>query len=309
MIRNLSNLDAAEGAFFARQLEHIKAQTYDVEYPELMARRLIPVSNEAGPGATSITYRQFDRVGVMELISDYSNALPRVDILGKEFTSPVKSIGGAYGYSLQEIRSAQMAGLDLDVRKAEAARRAFEEAIEQIARTGNAETGIKGFLNHPNVPRGDAASNEGATSTKWEDKTPTEIVRDISDAVGTIREDTKGVESGPFTILLPDDQYTRIATTRNSDASDVTILEFVLKSNPWVEEIVPWYALKGAGSGPSDRMMVYTRNPSKVTLEIPQDFEQLEVQPKGLEFEVPCHGRIGGVIWYRPYSARYVDGI
>lgn len=304
----LSNLDAAEGIFFQRQLEHVKSETYDVEYPELMARRLIPVSHDAGPGATSITYQQFDRVGVMELISDYSNALKRVDILGKEFTSPVKSIGGAYGYSLQEIRSAQMANLNLDARKAEAARRAFEEAVELIARTGNSETGLKGFLNHPNVPRGDAAEGE-STETEWANKTPEEIVRDISDAVAQIRSDTNGVESGPFVVLLPDAQYTRIATTKNSDSSDVTILEFVLKSNPWVAEIVPWWALKGAGVGGTDRMILYTRNPSKLTLEIPQDFEQLAVQEKGLEFEIPCHGRIGGVIVYRPYSIRYVDGI
>lgn len=304
----LSNLDANEGVFFSSQLEHIKGEIYETEYPELMARRLIPVSHEAGPGATSITYRQFDQVGVMELISDYANALPRVDILGKEFTSPVKSIGGAYGYSLQEIRSAQMANLNLDQRKAEAARRAFEEAVERIAKAGNAATGLKGFLNHPNVPRETVTNGAGGTAT-WATKTPAEIVKDISDAVADIRDDTKGVESGPFVVLLPDAQYTRIATTKNSESSDVTILEFILKSNPWIAEIVPWHALKGAGSSATDRMVLYTRNPSKLTLEIPQDFEQLNVQEKDLEYQVPCHGRIGGVIFYRPFSASYRDGI
>lgn len=307
MPRNLSNLDDKAGAFFVRQLEHVKTQTYDIEYPELKARTLIPVSHDAGPGATSITYQQFDQVGVMELISDYSNALKRVDILGTEHTSPVKSIGGAYGYSLQEIRSAQFAGLNLDQRKANAARRAFEEAVERIAKSGNAETGIKGFLNHPNVPRGDVTPNAGAKS-KWADKTPAEIVKDINDGVRSIISTTNEVEAGPFVLLLPVDQYTLIASTKNSDSSDVTILEFVLKSNPWIAEIVPWFALKGAGSGGTDRMVFYTRHPDKLTLEIPQDFEQLNVQEKGLEFEIPCHGRIGGVIWYRPFSARYVDG-
>lgn len=312
-LRTLPNLDANMGVFFERQLEHIKAETYDVEYPELMARKLIPVSFEAGPGATSITYRQFDRVGVMALISDYANALPRVDVLGKEFTSPVKSIGGAYGYNLQEIRSAQMAGVPLDSRKAEAARAAFEQTVDEVGTKGNAETGIKGFLNHPNVPRGDVAQGAtGADATAkrlWANKTPAEIVKDINAAVAAIRSATNSVESGPFTVLLPDDQYTLIASTKNSDSSDVTILEFVLKANPFIKEIVPWYQLKGAGSGGTDRMLVYIRDPRKLTLEIPQDFEQLDVQPKGLEFEVPCHGRIGGVIFYRPFSARYVDGI
>jgi len=314
MIRNLSNLDSpAQGAFFAKQLEHVKAQTYDVDYPELKARKLIPVSGDAGPGATSITYRQYDQVGVMELIADYSNALKRVDILGSEFTSPVKSIGGAYGYSLQEIRSAQMANLNLDQRKANAARRAFEEAVERIAKTGNAETGLKGFLNHANVPRGDVAQGAtGADATAkrlWANKTPAEIVKDISAGVASIISTTNEVEAGPFTLVIPTEQYALIASTKNSESSDVTILEFVLKSNPWIAEIVPWHALKGAGSGGTDRMLFYTRHPDKLTLEIPQDFEQLNVQEVGLEFQIPCHGRIGGVIWYRPYSARYVDGL
>lgn len=311
--RTLPNLDSAAGVFFARQLEHVKTETYDVEYPELMARKLIPVSSDAGPGATSITYRQFDRTGAFELISDYANNLKRADVLGQEFTSPVKSIGGAYGYSLQEIRSAQMANVNLDTRKAEAARAAFEQAVDTIATKGNAETGLKGFINHANVPRGDVAQGAtGADATAkrlWANKTSEEIVKDINEAVAAIRSATEGVESGPFTILLPDEQYTIIASKKNSDSSDVTILEFVLKANPWVKEIVPWYALKGAGSGGTDRMLVYIRDPRKLTLEIPQDFEQLDVQPVGLEFQVPCHGRIGGVIFYRPHSARYVDGI
>ena len=32
------NLDANENAFFARELEHIKAKTYDVDFPALRLR-------------------------------------------------------------------------------------------------------------------------------------------------------------------------------------------------------------------------------------------------------------------------------
>jgi hypothetical protein len=37
-------LDAAESAFFERELDHIKAQTYDIKYPMLKARQFVPVS-------------------------------------------------------------------------------------------------------------------------------------------------------------------------------------------------------------------------------------------------------------------------
>ncbi len=51
------NLDSAETAFFARELEYIKSKSYDIEFPPLKAIKLIPVSTEAGPGAESITYQ------------------------------------------------------------------------------------------------------------------------------------------------------------------------------------------------------------------------------------------------------------
>lgn len=300
----LTNLDAAASVFFLRELEHIQAETYDVEYPELMIRSLVPVSHEAGPAAEAITYRQFDRVGVFNLISDYANGLPRVDAHGKEFTSPVRSGGGAYGYSIQEIRAAQMMGRPLDRMKADAARRAFEELVERIGSFGNEETGLKGFLNHANVPVGSVA---GGT---WATKDAEAIRKDVRTAIQATVDLTKGVEKGPFTLLLPDAQYGLIATMQNSTASDKTILDFLLEAEKrWLTDVEPLSALKGAGAAGADRMVLYTRHPRKLTLEIPQDFEQFAVQEKGLEFEVPCHGRIGGVIWRYPLSARYVDGI
>ena len=55
--------DADGAVFFQRQLEFIKAKSYDVLYAELKARQVFPVSMEAGPGVTSITYRTYDQAG------------------------------------------------------------------------------------------------------------------------------------------------------------------------------------------------------------------------------------------------------
>ena len=117
------NLDADQTMFFQRELEHIKSRTYDIRYAELKARSLIPVSGEAGPGAESITYYQYDMVGVAKIIANYATDLPRADVRGKKFTSPVESLGASYGYSVQDIRAAAKAGKPLEQRKANAARR------------------------------------------------------------------------------------------------------------------------------------------------------------------------------------------
>ncbi len=98
-------LDAGESIFFARELEHIKSQEVEVEYPDLKARKLIPVSFEADPADETITYYMFDKVGMAKIIRDYSQDLPRVDVTGQKFSGEVRSLGASFGFSIQEIRA------------------------------------------------------------------------------------------------------------------------------------------------------------------------------------------------------------
>lgn len=301
-------LDAAEQAFFARQLEEIRARTYDVKLVELKARMLIPVDNSAPPGADAVTYRQFTASGLAKIIASYADDLPRADVFGKEFHVNVKSIGASYGYNIQEIRAAQMAGLPLEQRRANAARRAVEEKIDLIAQTGDTATGLLGLLNQTSalsytIPNG--ASNSQA----WTSKTPSEILADMNGIVNYIVQQTVDVEH-PDTLLLPIAQYTLVAVTPFSaqNASNVTILEMFLKNNPWVSEVEPWYPLKGAASG-ADRMVAYKRDPDHLMLVIPQEFEQFPPQQRNLEFVIPCHARCAGVQVPYPLSIAYGDHI
>jgi hypothetical protein len=308
------NLDSVSTAFFARELEYIKARTYDVEYPQLKATMVLPVSFEAGPGAESITYQQFDQLGIAKIIANYADDLPRSDIKGKEFTVPVRSIGASYGYSLQEIRAAQFAGRNLEQRKANAARRAVEQKINKVGFFGDEEFGLTGFLNNPNITRSAAALNAGATSTKWSNKTPDEILKDMNDAVNGVVDLTNGVEA-PNTMLLPIEQYTYIASTARSANSDTTILQYFLTNNPFIQTVDHLYELKGAGLGADaldageDMMIVYDNSPDKLTFEIPQPFEQFQIEQRGLEYLVPCHARVSSVIIYYPLSVAVVEGI
>ena len=51
------NFDDAEAAsvFFARELDFVKSQSYDVEYPEFTALSLFPMSSEVDTGADTFT--------------------------------------------------------------------------------------------------------------------------------------------------------------------------------------------------------------------------------------------------------------
>ena len=307
MSKKYVNLDADESIFFQKELEAKKAKAYDVQYAELKARQVIPVSFEAGPGAESIKYEQYDSVGVAKLISSYADDLPRSDVKGAEFFSPVKSLGASYGYSLQEVRAAAMARKPLEQRRANAAKRAILQKENDIAMSGDTATGLKGLLNHSAVPLVVLPNDGSGSSILWSTKTADQIIRDLNLVANTIVETTKGVEN-PDSILLPIASYTYIASTARSSTSDTTILEYFLQNNPFVKQVGWLNELATAGAGGLKRMVCYKRDPDKLTLEIPQDFEQLPEQERNLEFVVPCHSRIGGVIFYYPLSAAYADG-
>ena len=55
--------------------------------------------------------------------------------------------------------------------------------------------------------------------------------------------------------------------------------------------------------------MSYKKDPEVLTLEIPQEYEEMPPQAKNLQFHVPVHARIGGVIVYYPIAMAYMDGL
>jgi len=295
-------LDAAESAFFARELEYVKSKTYDIKYPGLKSSLYIPVSTEVPSGSVEVTYQQFDRYGKAKIIAPGATDSPRVDVAGQEFSRPVRIPSASYGWHLIELRQAMLAGRPLNARKAAACRRAIEEVLDEVAAVGAPSYGIAtGFLNNASVAIDAATGN-------WSGLTADQIIADVGRMWGLMKTDTLGIESANI-LLLPDAQHTLIATTPRSTTSDTTILEFLLKSFVGLEAIEPWYRLDGAGAGAVDRAVLYRRSADHVQQDVPNPFEQLPMFQKGMNFEVECFAETAGTVFYYPRSCRYMDGI
>lgn len=306
-IENSGRFDANESMFFARQLEAIKAQTYDVKRANLNALQLMPVSTDVPEGATTITYRQYDTVGMAKVIANYANDLPRADVTGKEFTSNIRSIGNAFGYNTQEIRSAIFAGVNLPARKAMAATRAHQEKINALAFAGDADHGLPGLISNANVPEVTLLADGTGTSKTFASKTADKIVRDVNSLINKIISQSKGVHRATE-VWMPVEQYALIATTQNSTASDTTILQFLQQVHPGVtfRQVVE---LDGAGASSADRMYAIENSRDNWAIEIPMMMKMYSPQQKGLEFEVPVESRFGGVIIEYPLAFAFADGI
>ena len=178
--------------FFARQLESIKAQSYDVKYADLKFRSVFPVTNETPEGATTVTYRTYDQSGVAKFIGSYGKDIPRADIGGKETIIPVKTMAISFGFNTAEIRSAALTGLPLDSRRSAAAVRGTDETMNEVAFFGEAVQGLLGLFTHPNVPTGSVPNGAGG-NPQWSTKTPDEIIYDVNIVCSTIFKNSKGI--------------------------------------------------------------------------------------------------------------------
>lgn len=305
------NLDSSETAFFARELEHIKARSYDKLFPEYLGLSLFNVATDQGEGANWITYRSYEETGRAKIIANYADDLPRADIRGKEKITPVRSIGICYGFSRQDIRASIREGKGLDARLASAARRGNDQLVDDIIFYGKEEYGLDGLLNNPAIPQASVPADGTGGSTLWSSKTPDQVLRDLNLIVNDIVTNSNGVEI-PNTLLLPLSQYTYIASTPRSAVSDTTILDLFVLSNPYIAtkaDVIPVPKLAGAGENGGDVMIAYRKDPDKIETQIPMPFMQYAPQERNLYIEILCESRIGSVIPYYPRSVNIGEGI
>jgi hypothetical protein len=305
------HLDASEQAFFSRQLEHVRNKSRDVLFPEFKGRRLVAVDHEADPADEVITYETYQEVGYAEWAKDKSKG-PRVDLFGKETTTPVRGMKASYAYSLDEMRKSMKTGKDLPGRKANAARRAIEQLIDDAIFIGSGP-GLKGLLNQTGttvytVPNGAAAS------PTWALKTPDEILKDLFGIESKIISDTLEIER-PDTLLLPLSSYQLIATKRLGDGSDTTILKHFLETAVSITRVERTHKLESAvaagvpGAWTGKRMVAYNASADKLQAPVPLEYSQLPPQVDGFEVITHCEARSGGVVLYYPKSLAYGDGI
>ena len=297
--------DSKFTAVLAKQLDYVKAKTYDIVYPQLKGRMLIPVSHDAPSGAETITYRQWDEIGIASILANYADDIPLVDALAEEFTQKVYPIAAAYMYSIQDLRRAAMSNTRLDQKRARAARNAIEWKIEDMAAVGDSSVSATGLANNPNI------SLVSPVTGTWISATAAQMIADMLHFESTIIAACKETFM-PTTLGLDIASYQRFATKVVSSSGDTvrTALSDFLQAAQSVTEVVSWNKLAtadAAGTGP--RAVMYPKDPNVLTLEIPQEYEEFPPQAKNLAYKVNTHARCAGVIVEYPVACGYMDGL
>jgi hypothetical protein len=299
------HLDSNETAILDRELRAIEAKVLLVEYAELKHRRFIPVDNAIDPGAESIWFRELDYRGEAKIIANFADDLPRVDVSRDEAAILVKSVGDSFTYSELDLRRAAFSGVPLDAMKARAARDIMERKLDTIACFGDSASGLKGLLNHSSVSVVTAQTAGG--KVVWTDKTPDQIVADVSYLMRKIVVDTLELHNATA-VLFPTSLFQLISMTRMGDGTNVTIRQFLEGNHPGVA-FESWTRLNTANAGgTAGRIMAYQRDPMVVQHKIPLEYTQLPPERRNMAWVVNAWARTAGVQLYRPKAALYMDG-
>lgn len=298
--QNQQTLREDQGIFAARQLDYVKARTYDRKLPPMNGLALVPQSSDAPEWAETITYKSYDQVGMAKIIANYADDLPRVDVSGKETTVPVRTIGDSYGYNINELLASTALGANLPERKATAARRAVEVKMNQIAMVGDAKYGLYGITNHPNI-----GTTAGITGGWAGAATGVQIVADVDILYAAVTTQSKDVHT-PTRMAIPSTALAAMKRKYIADTGGKSAFTMVRENYPDMQ-IVGLAELQNVGG--SSLAIIGEFSEENASLETVMAFNQLPAQARNLELVVPCMARTGGVSVHYPLAFTKAVGI
>jgi hypothetical protein len=286
------------GMWLMRQLDVIKAKTYDRLFPMMNANRLVPDDTSVPEWVETITIRMFDPVGMAKVISNYADDLPRVDIRGAEKTVTVKTLGDSYGFNVNELRASRATGVGLDQRKADMARRAMELKIASIKLNGDANFGLFGLFNSPNLPLA-VLPNVG----DWQTLTGAQIYANMVYLATQYQLQNNGIHVANFLELAPK-AYAAASSNfvTGPGGLPITALGLFSSNYPGVTVENIWELQNAATNGTKDLALLYERSQDNLAHEYVMPFTQLPPEAENLEIKTNCMARTAGVQVYYPLA-------
>lgn len=304
-----SHFDTAESAYLAHQLEHMRPGIYQIQYPALKAKSLMPFNtSEVDTGAEQISVETMDGVGEVKVTKGMADDVPMVEVFSKQGSQNIYSLQIGYRYTLQDARAGIYARKPINPRKAMLVKEIMERKLDDIAFVGVTEVGVKGLANQTGTTTY-TPNTKGTGGTKtWSTKAPDDILLDMNGAPNQIVTDTNEVEI-PDTMLLPIASRMEITSRRMGDGTSSTIMRHFLDNSEYIKRIESSNKLATAGSGSTKRGICYRNDPSRLEIVVSQPFEQLPPQAQGYHVVTLCHLRTAGMALYLPKSVCYFDGV
>jgi hypothetical protein len=287
------------------ELEAYDSRLYEIKYPELKARSLIPTldnSSNLQPSSTHYYYQMMDGVGEAVPVHARSTAVPQADVFATEHSQRIQKYGSDFSFSVDEARAIAAGQMgDIALMRQNTARKAIERKFDEIILLGDSANGLKGAFNHSAVTASNAATGSWTASSTEDD-----VLADIESAISAISTATSEVYSANLVILPPSAMRALKANRIGNTA--VSLLEYVRNTFPEVQ-FEESNRLETAGASSTKRMVAMHRDPEVLGAIVTQEFTKLDPVWKGRFWEVACEARCGGVVIRQPKALVYRDAL
>lgn len=302
-----TRLDAEEiGAYFG-SLVDIETQIdreFDLSDYPFAAGSICPLNIQNKPWAKTWRYRWLRHIGQFKLIRNYTTDLPEVEVVYGEMEMPIYKWGQGYSVSEDDIAAVSRMGESIEQDKIYAVQESAQQKLNSLIANGDAETGLPGFLDHPQALRSFAPYPLNGSATSQQ---KLEVLNDCANASARL---TNGREK-PDVLLMDTETYQHLSSDIiqiGSTALNRTVLEHFLATNPYIKEIgvvnemSPDY-LEQIGLTRKRFIQAYRRDPQKVSARIYQPLKWTDTRPIGVDaFWRGAKFKFGFIDLKRPFS-------
>lgn len=287
--------DVAEGASSA--LIAVEKEAYTTDYDDIDFHEILPIINLNDPLASAFQFSFVKSAGKAELAKAIGD-ISWVDSFIGTKNVPLHDGNVGYKFGHKELGQAGRMGVALDSTKATESMNMALRLAQDIAYNGDAERGITGFFNNPDV------LNIGVSGgIAWASKTAEEMLTDFNNLCGTAYATSKQVEFKPNSdtnrVLLPTALWTLISGKVYSALTGETVLDYIVKSSPYITKKEHVRASIHLTDG---TIRIYQYDKRKVAFYWGVMPRFLAPQPQNLLLSVAGSYSIGGTVLRRPLS-------
>lgn len=312
-------MDAQQGAlsFLVQQLTIIEPEIYRIRYPDIQYPALIPVDTTGNEWAKSITFFSIDHVGRAQWFHHTANDVPVADITRDKFEQGIEMAAIGYRYTLEELGQAMSTpGLNLTSERGAAAKRAYDEFVDDIALRGDTTKNMIGLINQtsPFITVVNAPADGTASSPYWTAKTNVQIMRDFNSLLTGMYTASLTIDIAD-TVLMPISVITSLSEMQMPNLP-ITVLDWIQTHNLYTfltKQPLDIRAVRGlevAGDSNTGRIVAYRKDPQVLKIHIPMPHRFLPIWQRGpMTFDIPGVFRLGGLEIRRPTAFRYLDHV
>lgn len=311
--------DAGFTPFIARALEQFLTREFEVPLEDLplINGGVVGIDESIDEGAKTFAYQVLDGAGVAEFYNDYAqSSMPMVTISNEEFVRPLATIALGYEFSQEDLMAERLAASNgrtvrLRDRLNQRAVRGMMEKHEDVGMFGDAVRDLHGFANHPGVaiisPTADSTGDDD-----WSTKFGDAVIQDITNMFQAIRDNTL-CTAMPDSLALPESTITSLNRDYVADGNTVVSGQTVMDR---VRQFFPQLAIgslcrlqsnRSLGNLDESRAVMYWNDNDAVQYILPMRPRFFDPQMVELMTKVPGMSKLGGIQWWQPFTAVYMD--